>query len=114
MFLNSKLEHNWDNELETSWYYFFSSHCAEQLEYLVELLTPKGFTLVAIYTIDHGKAYTLHVEKFEAHTLRSLTSRNNIFRRIAQQLKHASYDGVDISPMKTKNELPWWQLLIRK
>lgn len=110
MFLNAQSNHQWDIKLEISWHYFFSSHRCEQLEYLVELLSPKGFSLIGIYTIDHGKAFILHIEELQSHTSNSLKSRHSIFKRIAKQMADVSYQGVDVTPTKSKREVPWWKL----
>ncbi len=81
------------------WGYFFTADSKSPLENAAPALVSDGYRLVDIYENEEG-TWWLHVEKEEYHGVDSLFSRNQKLEAFAMEWALASYDGMDVGPIK--------------
>ncbi len=102
-FLNPKHNHLFSDHQELAWHYFFESIDRSNLNKIVTLLEPKGFSCCAIYTLENPTKYILQLKKIEIHCKITLKTRNRLFTKLAIQLDLTQYLGVDVYPLKKTN-----------
>jgi hypothetical protein len=96
MFKNMREGAPWNVDGPLLWGYFFTNKQKAPLEDAAKVLAARGYRVVEIYRND--KAWWLHVDKVERHTVDSLDERNAEFYAFAKQQGLESYDGMDVGP----------------
>lgn len=97
MFSQMRAKAPWNVDGPLLWGYFFLDGSREKLELAASELVSMGYRVVGIEPTPVGR-YRLHVERIEVHSPASLDSRNQELYALADRLKIASYDGMDVGP----------------
>ena len=100
MFTNMRAKAPWNVDGPLLWGYFFFDPSREKLERAATELQATGYRVVGISAVPGQERLRLHVERVEAHTPISLNARNQEFYALAARLSIASYDGMDVGPVK--------------
>jgi hypothetical protein len=100
MFANMRAKAPWNVDGPLLWGYFFFDPSREKLERAGTELQATGYRVVGIAPVPGQERFRLHVERVEAHTPMSLNVRNQEFYALADRLSIASYDGMDVGPVK--------------
>jgi len=100
MFANIREKTSWNVDGQMLWGYFFFDPNESKLQRLAETLTEQGYRIVGIEATDDGDTYRLHAEKIEVHSPATLNARNEELQTLAKQFDVATYDGMDVGPVK--------------
>jgi hypothetical protein len=100
MFANMRAKAPWNVDGPLLWGYFFFDPRREKLERAATELQASGYKVVGISQVSGQERFRLHVERVEIHTPVSLNARNQEFYALADRLSIASYDGMDVGPVK--------------
>ena len=105
MFAEMKAHAPWDLSGNLLWGYYFTGASKAALESAARALVGEGYTLVEIRPLEptaaaRGVVWQLHVERVEHHTPDSLVARNDALYAFANVHGLASYDGMDVGPVK--------------
>lgn len=104
MFANIAAGAKWEMNRPMLWGYFFTDASRPKLEAAKCLLELQGYRFVDIFIpeLDEGqdKYFFLHVEKEEVHSAQSLHERNCQLYAFADAHNLATYDGMDVGPIK--------------
>jgi len=105
MFANIKTHTSWDINGNLRWGYYFTADDRTSFEQAANLLTHLGYKVVEIRPLETEsgsmtQVWQLHVERVEHHTAESLSARDDELYRFAESHGLASYDGMDVGPVK--------------
>ncbi|WP_395739881.1 ribonuclease E inhibitor RraB [Prosthecobacter sp.] len=102
MFASMRRDAPWYIEGDLLWAYFFTDRDQQRLSALARRLSPEGYRTVSIYLTEDGSSSVLHLQRIETHTPQSLHARNQELHHLATECGIASYDGMDVGPVPSK------------
>lgn len=82
------------------WSYFFTDPDQQRLAALAQRLALEGYRRVSISLNEDASSSILHLQRIETHTPATLHARNQELEHLATELHIATYDGMDVGPVK--------------
>jgi hypothetical protein len=106
LFAGLRAQTSWNVDGEMLWGFYFTSKTASKLESVAETLSQGGYTVAGISPDEDNKeTQVLRVERVETHTPESLFVRNQQLESLATEFELDTYDGMDVNPVPTEEEL---------
>lgn len=105
LFAGLRTETPWNVDGEMLWGYFFNSQTEEKLAHAAEALAQGGYNVVGIFKNEDEPGYLLQVQRVEIHTPESLFARNQQLEALATEFELDAYDGMDVNPVQSEEEL---------
>jgi hypothetical protein len=102
MFCDMRVRLRWNVDGALLWGYFFTDPERRKLTPVADYLTRNGYREASIgrSADEHGRTYSLRVERIEHHTPETLHERNQELADLAETFNLESYGGMDVGPVR--------------